>query len=302
MFMFNKPTRQLVLAWLGWALLVCGITSLRAAGLPPGRLLYCGETSKGWQVFQVDLPDGKPEQLTFSTGDKREPSWLGSRAVVVYRDGGALSQVDSNHLEQGLASGEGAWAGYSFFPSADRLLMTRLVGQRTRRQHVFSYHLLTKKEVPFAMARRGSYGNIQLSPDGLQLALTHVVTYGSERLASLRVAQSDASPTYLTPEDSMAEYPRWSNDGKKIYCGLQLSGAASMQIYEIDIATGQATLLPLGEASKNTAPSPALHDQGLFFQTTRGGNSNIAYWNRQTGEVVNLDLGRSVAEPYYFVP
>lgn len=290
------------LARLACALLVCSVVSVRAAGLPSGRLLYCGETLKGWQVFQLDLPDGKPKQLTFTLGDKREPSWRNSATGIVYRDGGALAQVAPNHSERGLASGEVGWAGYAFFPGADRLLVTRLVGQRTRRQHVFSYSLLTKRESPFAMALRGSYGNIQLSPDGRQLCLTHVVTYGSERLALLGVAQPDAPLTYLTPEDSMAEYPRWSSDGKKIYCALQPPGAASMQIHEIDVATGLASLLPLNAASKNTAPSPTPDDRGLFFQTTKDGRSNIAYWNRQTGEIIALDLGRSAAEPYYFIP
>jgi hypothetical protein len=276
--------------------------SAHAAGLPSGRLLYCGETPNGWQVFQLDLPDGKPKQLTFSAGDKREPSVVsGVSGRVVYRDGGILSEVEGTHSERGFASGEIDWAGYTFFPGGSRLLVTRLVGQRARRQHVFSYDLATKKEAPFAMAPRGSYGNVRLSPDGSRLALTHVVTYGSERLALLTVTEPDVL-TYLTPDNSMAEYPRWSGDAQKIYCAYQPQDASSMQIHEIAVATGRISALPLGVAAKTTAPFPTPDDQGVFFQIGKDGKSTLAYWSRQTGRVIELDLGRSAAEPFYFIP
>ena len=152
------------------------------------------------------------------------------------------------------------------------------------------------------MAPRGSYGNVRLSPDGSRLALTHVVTYGSERLALLTVTQPDAPLFYLTPDNSMAEYPRWSGDGQKIYCAYQPQDAASLQIHEIEVATGRISALPLGVAAKTTAPFPTPDDQGLFFQTGKDGKSTLAYWSRQTGKVIDLDLGRSATEPFYFIP
>lgn len=263
---------------------------------PTGKILYCGATQGGWQIFEGDLQTGLSTQLTKTLGDKRSPGYVRSRDWVTFKD----SQGTVGYLENGSVvypfEHERSIGDYAFSVNGDRCYFTRLATNNPQRQFLWSISLDSDKGPQLVLRMdQGSLRQVQMSPNGKYLVATHIWRVGEERVVIIPTDFPD-NYFYLSPEGEEAFSPSWSPNSEAVLFSMRTPDG-TFDIYEGVVSNGQLRKLLETKGMSEWYPSLDPAGQWVLFETAEAGGSEIGYADVDRG--IPSHLGIKGKEPVW---
>lgn len=244
---------------------------------PAGTLYYTGLVDEVWQIFSLEIPKGKPLQLTHTAGDKREPFWLPGAKKLVARDStGDIIAIDPEGGAEKFGHFELPVANFSFFNDGSNLLMTHLTSKTYRKQWIYRGNTSGPATKLFAKPVSGSYRSVRMSPDDSSFSCTLIQTFGEERLVVGEIA-NPSNTRLLTPAGSLSGYPAWSRNGKILYFSMRRAESDSWDLCAAEVAGGEVTCLASTPGVDESGPVSDPLGKGLFFQCTDKDGFKIGY-------------------------
>jgi Tol biopolymer transport system component/DNA-binding winged helix-turn-helix (wHTH) protein len=223
-------------------------------------------------IYIVPARGGEPKPVTHDLRSKAGLAWTPDGKEIIFSRGNEYERSGSLWrlpVSGGTPTAIAGVGGGAIHPS---------VARRARRlvyEHVFTKENLWQLDLSDEKHRRGSptallseAGNKMrphFSPDGRRIA------FESDRLGYWEIWACDANGSncgQLTSLHIIAGAAQWSPDGR--YIAFEFHPHEQSEIYLLDVATGQARLLPTNPGFDNLAPSWSRDGQWLYFGSTRG--------------------------------
>lgn len=267
-------------------------------------LLYVGLTDTGWQVFQRSLESKKDQQLTKSVGDKRTPVYSSELSAVVYKGPkGRIWSVNDKGEENLLVDIESCG---DFTLDGGDIYFTRLVTGNPQRQQLWKAggEYPTQEMELIFRPEQGSLRQIQFRA-GRFLA-THIWTVGQEQVVIIDLSP-EPSMRPLTPQKTIASYPRWVSDIQVVIS--QSDDQGNYDLHLVDVQSGnnhsESVFKPLTKTNNYSEFAVAISADGETYYSERlneKGQWSIVNLNPVTGESTELNLERQAKEPSLVTP
>jgi len=223
--------------------------------------------------FVVPVKGGNPRRITSDNRNKGGAAWSPGGKEIIFAawwappiSGGSLWRVPVSGGVPALISGVGAGAGY---PSISRAGHRLAYQQTSTKQSIWRLDLKDHKHAKGApsllIAEAGSMMRPHFSPDGKRIA------FESARLGFPEIWVCNAHGSncaQLTALHRVAGAPQWSPDGR--YIAFEFHPGEQREIYVLDVASGQARLLPTNPGWDNLAPGWSRDGKWLYFGSRRG--------------------------------
>jgi WD40-like Beta Propeller Repeat len=268
------------------------------SALPAGTLYYTGLVDDVWQIFSVSFPGGKPQQLTRSPGDKREPVWIeGNEKLLARSSNGDIVAISPEGQTEVFAHFTLPVANFSFFRDGKNLLSTHLTSRTYRKQWIYKATAVSPETVLFTKPASGSYRRVRLSPDNSRFACTMIQTYGEERLVVGDI-ENPSKVRLLTAEGSSTGYPCWSPDGKTLYFSMMRPQSGTWDLCSADVGSGDVSCLASTSGLDESAPF-ADSSGGLFFHCSGKEGLRIGHLNLADGKTTLIPVTGKSQEPFF---
>ena len=224
-------------------------------------------------IFVVPTAGGSAKQVTFEHRNKwGAPAWTQDGQELVYSSWspGGLTTLwripASGGTPRSLAGvGLGAFnpttsrrgheLAYQSVQDKDTIWRLDLAGDKQRRG----------LPIPI-ISEKGGKMRPHFSPDGKR------ITFESDRLGAWEIwtcAADGSDCAQLTRLQGVAGAPNWSPDGRHV--AFEFHPGERSEIYVVDVAGGQARIVPTNPGFDNLAPSWSRDGHWLYFGSSRGG-------------------------------
>jgi len=277
---------------------------------PDGHVVaFISNTTGVFQLWQVPSEGGLPAQLTF-TSETVYDTWYNPRRpeLIFSTDTGGNERTQLLRL-----AGTGESLEHELGDGWDWFDLTR----QPQAVHGFGGWSHDGRQIAFSANRTqesrfdiyvqtldgearllkegpgGYYGPVGWSPDDQWLLLIRLESGFNQDLYLLSVDSGEVR--HLTPHQGEARYesPRWSADGKSVYCVSTHGGGDMAGLARIDIASGEVTYLETPEHEvEGVEASP--HGRWLAWLVNVGGRSELKVRDLQSGKTLTppgLPLG-----------
>lgn len=222
-------------------------------------------------IFVMQLPDGKPRQLTADAHLILGLAWSadGSNIVFSSNRGGSPGlwrvPVSGGVPEREMAGSDGAYA-----PTISRRGDLLAYTHGTATWSIVSVPLDSKaSDETEVLTSSEQDASPQISPTGDKLAFQSWRSGMQEIWTS---AQDGSNPVQLTTQGASAGSPAWSNDGHWIAFDARPDGFP--HIYIVDPNGGQPRAITTGHFS-DVVPSWSADDRWIYFGSNRSGTWQI---------------------------
>lgn len=295
-------------AFLGISMVVSILLSLPEKG--EADLLFCGESSSGWQIFRSSDTGKGVSQLTRSLGDKRGPRFEPSSRTVYCRNSlGQVCRVST--VENGGRNGEITPVFTldeisDFWPFGSVIYYNRLATGNSQRRFVWSFRPGGATEEPIQMVFRrdiGSLRQVRISPSGKMGVVTYLWRRGEERLVVFPLQGESAGKEWreLTPEYTVAAYPVWETEHSILYSKKVAEG--NFDLYRVSVESGESTPVVTTDFASEFSATVTRDGNAIFFERqihSSPGSSEICRFDVSKGELDVLPLSFSAKEPFWF--
>ena len=247
-------------------------------------------------IYVVPTKGGVATQLTFEHANKwGAPAWTQDGEDLVYSSwsrGGlaALWRISPSGGAPRSVVGVGLGA---FNPTISRRGHQLAYQSVLNKDTIWRLDLANEKQrrgppIPI-ISEKGGKMRPHFSPDGKR------ITFESDRLGAWEIwtCASDGSDcTQLSTLRGVAGAPNWSPDGR--YISFEFHPNEQSEIYVVDVAAGQARLMPTNSGSDNLAPSWSRDGHWMYFGSSRSaGLSRFQLWKVPAGGGTPVQVTRN---------
>lgn len=244
-------------------------------------------------LYVLQLPDGKPERLTFDGLTIDGLAWTADNREIVFssRRGGSYNSLWRIRVSGGTPERVTAFGEDIISPAisrdGNRLAYTRLLDDMNIWSLTLDSHgRVTSKAPLIASTFRDS--DPDYSPDGRRIAFAS----GRNGSFGIWVSDSDGSNPRLLFDGGayVTGSSRWSPDGRRIAFDSRAkdpAGVGNPSIWTIDADGGGARRLTNGVA-EDVAPSWSRDGSRIYFASTRSGSLQIWKMPSQGGKATQI--------------
>jgi dipeptidyl aminopeptidase/acylaminoacyl peptidase len=257
------------------------------------------------QAHVVKMPMGDRKQLTFGDEPLRQPQFVpGSTTAITYLTdigGNEKYQVARMELATGavslLTDGKSRNPSYEWALDGSRLAFS---SNARNGKDIDIWISDGKSPGKLALERQGDWTPIDWSSDGKRLLLREMISINDMRLHVLDTGSGQAKR--VTPESPVASYRTAVFDprGERIFATTDREGEF-VELYEIDLATGNHT--PLSRDIAWNVESVAIASDGktIAFVTNEGGFGKLRLLDVKTRKALpSPDLPQGIVSGLRF--
>jgi Tol biopolymer transport system component/DNA-binding winged helix-turn-helix (wHTH) protein len=234
------------------------------------------------EIFIVPVAGGNPKQLTFEHANKfGAPAWTKDGREIVFSSWsqGGLTSLWRIAVSGGKPTSIAGVGLGAFNPSIPRRSNLLAYQDVVSKDYIWRLDLKDEKHrrgpPNLLVSEKGRKMRPHFSPDGER------ITFESDRLGSWEIwtcnAGDGSNCAQLTSLHRVAGGANWSPDGR--FVAFEFHPEEQSEIYVVEVANGQARLVPTMSGSDNLAPSWSRDGQWLYFASRRGaGRSRFQIW------------------------